>query len=39
MCELCVNYVKVFVNSVIACKQCVNWSIVCVNYVKVCYSS
>ena len=39
MCELCqsvVNYVKVRVNSVIACEQCVKCAKVCVNYVKVC---
>ena len=40
MCELCqsdcVSYVKVCVNCVIACEQCVNCEKVCVNYVKVC---
>ena len=29
-------YVKVCVNSVIPCEQCVNCAKVCVNYVKVC---
>ena len=37
---MCVNYVKVFVNSVIGCEQCVNCAKVCLNcvkvYVKVC---
>ena len=32
---MCVNYVKVFVNSFIACEQCVNCTKVCVNCVKV----
>ena len=39
MCELCqsvVNYVKVRVNSVIACEQCVNCAKVCVNCFNVC---
>ena len=30
------NYVKVYVNCVIACEQCVNCVKVRVNYVKVC---
>ena len=32
----CVNYVKVFVKSAIACEQCVNCAKVCVNCFKVC---
>ena len=34
--KVCVNYVKVYVNCVIAFEQCVNCAKVCVNYVKVC---
>ena len=32
----CVNYVKVYINCVIACEQCRNCAKVYVNYVKVC---
>ena len=34
--KVCVIYVKVDINCVIACEQCVNCAKVYVNYVKVC---